>query len=205
MKLYTTSCYNPFFADVNGKPYEIGNILFFDRSGVICETGRGWFSMGASTNNEFRRGGLELPTVCTLKRKADFSLDSAFIIKIADNDDHIFGVRYALYIPAAVVGLQAPTVSRCKWEARHFEITYKSNIEGVGVVRWHFVDKALAPIQEKITKLGENLSHAYRETPESLQKYITELSALKREYTKEYNKMLAITPDEVLQQYRRAE
>lgn len=204
MKLYTTSCYNPFFADVNGKPYEIGNILFFDRSGVICETGRGWFSMGVSSNNEFRKG-LELPTVCTLKRKADFSLDSAFIIKIADNDDHIFGVRYALYIPAAVVGLQAPTVCRCGWDKRHFEITYKSNIEGVGVVRWHYIDKALAPIQEKITKLGEALSHTYNETPESLQKYITELSALKKAFDKEYKKMLETTPEAVLQQYRRAE
>lgn len=204
MKLYTTSCYNPFFADVNGKPYEIGNILFFDRSGVICETGRGWFTTGGNSSNQFKKG-LELPTVCTLKRKADFSLDSAFIIKIADNNDHIFGVRYALYIPAAVVGLQAPTACRCGWDKRHFEITYKSNIDGVAVTIWHFIDRALYPIQEKIKKLGEDLSNTYKETPESLQKYITELSALKKAFDKEYKKMLETTPEAVLQQYRRAE
>lgn len=203
MKLLKDYCYNPFFTDVNGKRLEIGNILFFDRSGVICATGRGWFSIGIGSNNEFKNG-LELPTECVFKHKVDFSLSSAFVVKQKQDElDHrIHGNRYELYIPADAVGLKAPTVCRSTWDTRHFEITYLSDIPGVGVIVWHFVDAALHPIESKIQSIGESLSRIYHATPEAIQAKITELTALKEEFSKEYEKMLAITPDEVLQARR---
>lgn len=205
MKLIKESCYNPFFTDIGNKRYEIGNILFFDRSGVICATGRGWFASETGGSNNDLKNGFELPTTCAVKRKADFSLDSAFVLRQSNNDEHIFGIRYELYIPAAVVGLKAPTIRRPDWDKRHFELTYKSDIPGVCVVNWRFVDAPLHPIQEKITKLGESLSRMYNTTPEALETLIKQLSALKKQYAREYAKMLAITPDEILQQLRRAE
>lgn len=202
MKLLKESCYNPFFTDVNCKRYEITNIIFFDRSGVICETGRGWFaSEHGGSNNDFKNG-LELPTECTVKRKADFSADAAFIIK-HDSEGYIYSkARYALYIPAAAVGLKAPTVRRPEWDKRHFELTYKSDIPGVCAVVWHFVDAPLKPITDKICKVGESLKTLYNATPDRLAEIITELSALEKEYSTAYAKMLAITPEQVLQARR---
>ena len=47
MKLYRTAkWYNPFSIDVNNKSYELGDIVFFDKSGEICRTGHGWFTSG---------------------------------------------------------------------------------------------------------------------------------------------------------------
>ncbi len=202
MKLIKSYCYNPFFTDIGNKRYEIGNILFFDRSGVICQTGRGWFASERGGSNNDLKNGFELPTECTLKRKVDFSADSAFLIKQVDNDQRIFGIRYELYIPAAVVGLKAPTIRRPDWDKTHFELTYKADIPGVCVVNWHFVDELLRPIIEKIRKVGESLSHICNATPETLEAVVKELSALKKQYAKEYAKMLAITPEEVLQARR---
>lgn len=202
MKLIKESCYNPFFTDIGNKRYEISNIVFFDRSGIICETGRGWFASENGGSNNDLKNGFELPTECTIKRKADFSADSAFIIKHDEEGWAYSKSRYALYIPAAVVGLKTPTVCRPDWDKTHFELTYKSDIPGVCVSVWHFVDAPLKLVTEKIRKVGKTLSRIYRASPESLEAAIKELSALKREYAKEYAKMLAITPEEILQARR---
>lgn len=72
MKLYRTAkWYNPFSIDVNNKSYELCDIVFFDKDGVICRTNRGWFESGISTNNKFDY--LEIPGDVKKKIKVDFN------------------------------------------------------------------------------------------------------------------------------------
>jgi len=203
MKLLKTSFYNPFFIDVENKRYEIRQINFFNKNGVICSTK--WFG----SNNEFNNG-LELPTTCSRKRTPVFTSATAFIIKSdleewersrGDSSKSWFSglPYYDLYIPAAVVGLHKPTAKRYNYDSRHFVIRWESDIKGVTVESWYFVDEPLRPYEESIKKIGENLNNSYYATPDKIQTLINELQAAQAEYSKEYQKMLAITPDEILQ------
>ena len=109
MVLKTTSCYNPFYVEVNGRAHFLNSISVFDTEGkIIAKQNSGWFG----SNNYI--GTLELDCDCVLKRKVDYKVKSAFIvrsnslIKAWDNS-----AKYDLYIPASVMKLSAPTYSFC--------------------------------------------------------------------------------------------
>lgn len=107
MILKTTSYYNPFYVEVNGRAHFLNSISVFNAEGkIIAKQNRGWFG----SNNYI--GTLELDCDCVLKRKVDYKVKSAFIVKSDSSQKTWDGkVEYDLYIPASVMKLSAPTYS----------------------------------------------------------------------------------------------
>ena len=198
MKLYKTAkWYNPFSIDVNGKSYELCDIVFFDKDGVICRTDRGWFTSGISTNNKF--DCLGIPGDVKRKTKVDFNEKQAFVVRAESPcglADHV------LYIPSSSVGLSAPTAVRSTMADHHWEITWETNIDGVSITKWHFVDGQSQEIVKQINQIGENISRLWGDTAKALPKLIEQLQQKKDELDKSTERALAITADAVLKNYR---
>ena len=198
MKLYRTAkWYNPFSIDVNNKSYELCDIVFFDKDGVICRTNRGWFESGISTNNKFDI--LEIPGDVKKKIKVDFNEKQAFVVRA----ERPCGLAdHALYIPSSSVGLSAPTAVRSTMADHHWEITWKTNIDGVSITKWHFVDGQSREIVRQINQIGENIARLWGDTTKVLPKLIEQLQQKKDELDKATERELAITADAVLRNYR---
>lgn len=198
MELYKTAkWYNPFSIDVNNKSYELCDIVFFDKNGVICRTDRGWFTSGISTNNNFDR--LEIPGNVKKKIKVDFNEKQAFVVRAEGPcglADHV------LYIPSSSVGLSAPTAVRSTMADHHWEITWKTNIDGVSITKWHFVDGQSREIVKQINQIGEDIARLWGDTTKALPKFIEQLQQKKDELDKATERELAITADAVLENYR---
>lgn len=198
MELYKTAkWYNPFSIDVNNKSYELCDIIFFDKNGVICRTNRGWFTSGISTNNNFDR--LEIPGNVKKKTKVDFNEKQAFVVRAerpCGLADHV------LYIPSSFVGLSAPTAVRSTMADHHWEITWKTNIDGVSITKWHFVDGQSQEIVRQINQIGEDIARLWGDTAKALPKLIKQLQQKKDELDKATKRALAITADAVLENYR---
>jgi hypothetical protein len=197
MKLYRTAkWYNPLSIDVNGKTYELGDIIFFDKDGEICRTDRGWFTSGISTNNNFDR--LEIPGSVKKKTKIDFNEKQAFVVRV---ERHGLST-YALYIPSSSVGLSTPTAVRSTMADHHWEITWKTNIDGVSITKWHFVDGQSQEIVKQINQIGWDITRLWGDTTKALPKLIEQLQQKKDELDKATKRALAITADAVLENYR---
>lgn len=198
MELYKTAkWYNPFSIDVNNKSYELCDIVFFDKNGVICRTDRGWFTSGISTNNNFDR--LEIPGNVKKKIKVDFNEKQAFVVRA----ERPCGLAdHALYIPSSSVGLSAPTAVRSTMADHHWEITWKTNIDGVSITKWHFVDGQSREIVKQINQIGEDIARLWGDTTKALPKLIEQLQQKKDELDKATERELAITADDVLENYR---
>lgn len=198
MELYKTAkWYNPFSIDVNNKSYELCDIIFFDKNGVICRTNRGWFTSGISTNNNFDR--LEIPGNVKKKTKVDFNEKQAFVVRAerpCGLADHV------LYIPSSSVGLSAPTAVRSTMADHHWEITWKTNIDGVSITKWHFIDGQSREIVKQINQIGEDIARLWGDTTKTLPKLIKQLQQKKDELDKATERELAITADAVLENYR---
>lgn len=198
MKLYRTAkWYNPFSIDVNNKSYELCDIAFFDKDGVICRTNRGWFESGITSNNKFDY--LEIPGDVKKKIKVDFNEKQAFVVRAEEPcglADHV------LYIPSSFVKLSAPTAVRSTMADHHWEITWKTNIDGVSITKWHFVDGQSREIVKQINQIGENIAHLWGDTAKALPKLIEQLQQKKDELDKSTERALAITADAVLKNYR---
>lgn len=197
MKLYKTAkWYNPFTIDVNGKSYELSDIVFFDKDGGICRTDRGWFTSGISTNNDFDK--LEIPGDVKKKTKVDFNEKQAFVVRVEK-----YGMStYALYVPSSFVGLSAPTAVRSTMADHHWEITWKTNIEGVSITKWHFVNGQSQEIVKQINQIGQDIARLWDDTAKALPKLIEQLQQKKNELDKATERALAITADSVLKNYR---
>lgn len=197
MKLYRTAkWYNPFSIDVNDKSYELGDIVFFDKDGIICRTDRGWFMSGSTINNNY--DSLEIPGNVKKKTKVDFNEKQAFVVRTEKYGMSI----YALYIPSSFVGLSAPTAVRSTMADHHWEITWKTNTEGMSITKWHFVDGQSQEIIKEINKIGEHITHLWGNTTKELPKLIEQLKQKKDELDKATERALAITADNVLENYR---
>lgn len=198
MKLYRTATfYNPFSIDVNGKSYELADIVFFDKDGVICRTNRGWFMSGITTNNDFNI--LEIPGDVKKKIKVDFNEKQAFVVRA---EGHSGFADHVLYIPSSSVGLSAPTAIRSTMADHHWEITWKTNIDGVSITKWHFVDGQSQEIVKQINQIGQDISRLWGDTTKALPKLIEQLQQKKDELDKATERALAITADDVLKNYR---
>lgn len=197
MKLYKTAkWYNPFSIDVNGKSYELGDIIFFDKDGEICRTGCGWFTSGISMNNNFDK--LEIPGDVKKKTKVDFNEKQAFVVRA---EGYILS-KHVLYIPSSFVGLSAPTAVRSTMADHHWEITWKTNIEGVSITKWHFIDGQSQEIVKQINQIGQDIARLWGDTAKALPKLIEQLQQKKNELDKATERALAITADDVLGNYR---
>lgn len=112
MKLYRTATfYNPFSIDVNGKSYELADIVFFDKDGVICRTNRGWFMSGITTNNDFNI--LEIPGDVKKKIKVDFNEKQAFVVRA---EGRCGLADHALYIPSSSGDYQLRRLCAPQWQ-----------------------------------------------------------------------------------------
>ena len=197
MKLYRTAkWYNPFSIDVNNKSYELGDIVFFDKSGEICRTGHGWFTSGISTNNNFDK--LEIPGDVKKKTKIDFNEKQAFVVYIEQHSSS----SYSLYIPSSSVELSAPTAVRSTMADHHWEITWKTNIDGVSITKWHFVDGQRQEIVKEINQIGKDISRESGDTTTAIPKLINQLQQQEEIPDKATERALAITADAVLKNYR---
>lgn len=192
MKLYTTRYYNPFFIDLSEKSYEISNILFYDEVGVICSTGHGWFGSGNNNFNVFT-----IDADCALKRKVDFNSKTPFIV--ADGKDILNKTRYALYIPKSVIGLKSPVAMN---RGRHFVVRWTSDMDGVAVEKWHFIDAELTEVEHRINEVGEKISHLYSNSFSELDELVKELNSLRKKREKAMNGMLTVKEEDVIKFYR---
>ena len=192
MKLYTSRYYNPFFIDLGAKSYEISNILFYDEVGVVCSTGHGWFGSGNNNFNVFT-----IDADCVLKRKIDFNSKTPFIV--ADGKDILNKTKYALYIPKSVIGLKSPVAIN---RGRHFVVRWTSNMNGVEVEKWHFIDAELTEVENRINEVGEKISHLYSNSFSELDVLVKELNSLRKKREKTLNGMLTVKEEDVLKFYR---
>lgn len=192
MKLYTSRYYNPFFIDLGAKSYEISNILFYDEIGVICSTGHGWFGSGNNNFNVFT-----IDADCVLKRKIDFNSKTPFIV--ADGKDILNKTKYSLYIPKDVIGLKYPVAIN---RGRHFVVRWTSDMDGVSVEKWHFIDAELSEVEHRINEVGEKISHLYSNSFSELDVLVKELNSLRKKREKAMNGMLTVKEEDVLKFYR---
>lgn len=192
MKLYTSRYYNPFFIDLGAKSYEISNILFYDEVGVVCSTGHGWFGSGNNNFNVFT-----IDADCVLKRKIDFNSKTPFIV--ADGKDILNKTKYALYIPKSVIGLKSPVAMN---RGRHFVVRWTSDMDGVAVEKWHFIDAELTEVENRINEVGEKISHLYSNSFSELDELVKELNSLRKKREKAMNGMLTVKEEDVLKFYR---
>lgn len=86
----TSRVWNPMTIMVNGKGYELNNILFYNNNGVVIQTNQGWF-------NNCNKDRVILSTKKDIKRCTKLNLTKGipFIIK----SDRSYETRYELYIP----------------------------------------------------------------------------------------------------------
>ena len=192
MKLYTSRYYNPFFIDLGAKSYEISDILFYDEIGVVCSTGHGWFGSGNNNFNVFT-----IDADCVLKRKIDFNSKTPFIV--ADGKDILNKTKYALYIPKSVIGLKSPVAIN---RGRHFVVRWSSDMDGVVVEKWHFIDSELSEVEHRINEVGEKISHLYSNSFSELDELVKELNSLRKKREKSMNGMLTVKEEDVLKFYR---
>ena len=192
MKLYTSRYYNPFFIDLGAKSYEISDILFYDEIGVVCSTGHGWFGSGNNNFNVFT-----IDADCVLKRKIDFNSKTPFIV--ADGKDILNKTKYALYIPKSVIGLKSPVAIN---RGRHFVVRWTSDMDGVAVEKWHFIDAELTEVEHRINEVGEKISHLYSNSFSELDELVKELNSLRKKREKAMNGMLTVKEEDVLKFYR---
>ena len=92
--------YLPFVVYVGTRRCELDKICFFDKDGVFATTS-GFFDNYASK----RVTSLEINTDCVMKRKADFSLKTAFVMSNGKDPYGTHEVTYTLYIPADALDL----------------------------------------------------------------------------------------------------
>lgn len=196
MKLYRRAhWFNPFYIDVNEKRYELKDIHIFDKEGIICSANRGWF--GGSDNTS---AGLIFDVPCFLKRKVDFNLNIAFIISVGEkNYDNSLSAE--LYIPAEVLGLKEPII--IKRTSTYFIIKWETQIKEVYCEAYHYVDEHLSRIENKISAVGEKISHLYGKAYEDLPRCIDVLKMLQEERNEEIKRISNITNDEILSKYKR--
>ena len=198
MKLYTESCYNPFFIDIGSKSFEIDNIYFFDAEGVICSTGRGWFG----NNNNFR-AGLVLPVDCIVRRKEDYKSKCAFLLSSGVKSWATNKTSYKLYIPADIVALQAPVITDSFQNKRCYIIEWKTNIPGIFVSHYHHADQALSLIESQINEIGEKIHHLYTDHFADFPNLLNQLQKLEKARQKEWYALTQITPETILKEYHR--
>ena len=195
MKLYKrASWFNPFHIEINNKCYELKNIHFFNRNGIICSTHRGWFGEGDNT-----LAGLTIDVLCVLKRKADFSLKTAFIVSTGEKN-YDSSLSAVLYIPAEAVGLKEPVIS--KRTDRCFSIKWETQVDGLYCETYNYVDAHLSAIEHKISDVGEKISHLYGRGYDILPQHIEVLQKLYQERNEEKQRLANITDEEVLALYR---
>ena len=84
----------------------------------------------------------------------------------------------------------------------HWEITWKTNIDGVSITKWHFVDGQSQEIVKEINQIGQDISRLWGDTAKVLPKLINQLQQKKDELDKATERALAITADAVLKNYR---
>lgn len=198
MKLYTQSCYNPFFVEVGGKAHEINNIHFFDSDGVICSTGHGWFG-----SNNYFRDGLEIAVDCIVKRNVDYTTKTAFLVASSEKSWATGKTRYALYIPAAVVGVKTPTINRPRHSIRYFIVEWKTDVQGVFCTTWRWVDAALSVIEGEINEIGEEIKSLFQDKFSKLPELLKRLQKLEKQRKRELEAMEQITPESILIEYER--
>ena len=187
--------FNPFYVDVNEKRYELKDIHIFDKEGIICSANRGWF--GGSDNTS---AGLIFDVPCVLKRKADFNLNTAFIISTGEkNYDNSLSAE--LYIPAEAIGLKEPVVK--KRTDRYFVICWETQIKEVYCEAYHYIDEHLANIEQKISAVGEKISHFWYKAYEDLPSCIDVLNKLQDERNEEIKRISEIADEEILSKYKR--
>lgn len=86
----TVSWMNPLNVEINNKNYELDNIRFYNKDGVISSTGHGWFN-----NNSNFDVVLSTSKPIKKKNKIDFSQNIPFIVKA----DSYTVSRYDLFLP----------------------------------------------------------------------------------------------------------
>ena len=197
MKLYKTAkWYNPFSIVVGNNAYELGDIAIFDKDGIICRVDHGWFASDISMNNNFDT--LEIPGSVKKKIKIDFTENQSFVVKTERYGQLI----YTLFIPRSLVQLSAPMATRSTMYDKHWEVTWTTNIEGVSVTKWHFIDQKRQEIVKQINNIGQTISELWSETENKLPKLIEQLQQKQKEFNQESARMEAITADDVLKNYR---
>ena len=197
MKLYKTAkWYNPFSITVGNNAYELGDIVFFDKDGIICRADHGWFASDISMNNNFDT--LEIPGSVKKKTKIDFTENQSFVVKT----ERYGQVIYTLFIPRSLVQLSAPMATRSTMYDKHWEVTWTTNIEGVSVTKWHFIDQRRQEVVKQINSIGQTISELWSETENKLPKLIEQLQQKQKEFNQETAHMEAITADDVLKNYR---
>lgn len=88
------------------------------------------------------------------------------------------------------------------WNCHHWEITWKTNIDGVSITKWHFIDGQSRNIVQQINQIGEDIARLWGDTTKALPKLIKQLQQKKDELDKATERALAITADAVLENYR---
>ena len=92
--LIAQSYWNPFTAiATNSKGYELDDIIIYNESGIIAETGCGWFKEQYNNNNSFKEGSTIDPI--HLRKSVDLTKKENFIVK---DNDRTYETRYVLYI-----------------------------------------------------------------------------------------------------------
>lgn len=193
MLLYRRSdWFNPFFILVNAKRYEVKDIHFFDKEGIICSTGRGWF--GENSSN------IEIQVDCVLKKKVDFNVKTAFIIsegKTQYDED----LNAVLYIPASSVGLNDPVIKTKA--SRYYIVQWNSELKNVYCYKYHYIDNSLNKVESKIRAVGEKIGSLYTDQSfNDLPLCIKVLSDLQKEREIELKQMSSLKDEEVLSDYR---
>ena len=195
MRLYTHTYYNPFFVEVKGREYQIDYIAVFDASGIIASVNRGWF--GGNNNHK----ELLIDVDCVLKRKEDFSLKTAFIIK--SNSSPYCESTYALYIPNSVLVVCDPSYEKI-YDSQAIRETIKSTtVDGIVFEKIYWVNNKVSSIKNRITDVGKEISTLHSDILNKLPNLIGRLQRLASELAHEEELLKDKSIEECLSEFKK--
>lgn len=162
--------YNPFFLMQDGRLElgEVGDIVFYDETGVKFSTGKGWFGYG---NNYFKE--IEIPVdEIKHRKKENLTRNEVFYIPYSD-DIHRRVLR--LYIPCSLFsfhyegiehsltnnGLQAVTTRNSTISVKGAEMEFRDGereyVNGEHVIKLHSYEYTDTDKAKKLKKLSKEL------------------------------------------------
>lgn len=134
--LISTSYYNPFYAYLNGKQYELDNILFYDETGVKLENAQGWFG----DNNHIHSIYFASKKPFCRKTKIDYNVKCPFIVK----SDCNYETRYNLYLYIPdLPKFEMSYTKKCKMIMKNADI-------GLPEPRYNFISQSVKYLGEDI-------------------------------------------------------
>lgn len=190
MRLYRNTMYGTGYkAEVNGKERFVESIVIYDENGPIISTAP--MSMADNWPREIILDGTDIVSKC----KLDFGKNIVFAMSTRCPG---FEPRLILYIPASIIGLSEPVFTK-SMENMCFVEKRTTNIDGFFFRQYHFFNRDLLNIEDRIREVGKEVQSGEWKWDEkkTLNSLIENLNKLSKERDAELERISKLTEEDI--------